>query len=343
MTVLGPVAVGELGHVQVHEHLLLDSNRAPFVGDLDKLLNHRDLAVAELAHYEQAGGGTLVEVTTPDLGRDAPGLRQIALESGVHIVMGCGFYREPYYPEWIDSVSTGELARYLVDEIAFGVDETGIRPGVIGEIGSHRSWVSAREERVFRAAGRAQRVTGLGLMTHTPPGAAAQHLALLGEEGADLRRIAVGHADTWLDLDYHRQILEQGCFVSFDHIGMRIYPDDWRARHLVALLHEGYTSQILLSTDIYSRSRLKAWGGDGYPCLIETFLPRLRELAVSDDMIHEITIVNPARFLTGDGSSGAVAAGTSERHVTLADLAQMSYGLFRPLRDDFNVPRFPTE
>jgi predicted metal-dependent phosphotriesterase family hydrolase len=300
MTVTGPIDSAELGHTQLHEHLLLDSNRAAFMGDLDKVLSHADIAVRELAEYDRVGGRTLVEVTTPDLGRDAAGLRWIAEQSSVHVVMGMGFYRWPYYPEWLDSVSTDELADMFVEEIRFGCASTGVRPGIIGEIGSHRAWVSAQEERVFRAAGRAQARTGLALMTHTPPGAAKQHLDLFADEGADLSRVAVGHADTWLDYDYHHDIAARGAYLSFDQIGLGIYPDQWAARHVARLVREGYAERILLSTDIYTRKRLKAWGGAGYGFLIEVFLPLLREAGVDEEAIEKMTVENPRRLLALD-------------------------------------------
>jgi predicted metal-dependent phosphotriesterase family hydrolase len=298
MTVLGSVPGLELGPTQVHEHLVSDSNLAWIAGDLTKLLNHPEVAVEELRGYRDAGGRSLVDVTTPDLGRDPEALRAIAEASDVYVIMGCGFYREPYYPSWLNETSTAELARRLVTEIEEGVGETGIRPGIIGEIGSHKSWVSGVEERVFRAAGRAQRETGLPVMTHSPPRAALEHLSLLRESGADPARVALGHCDSWLNFEYHEAIAKTGAFLSFDLIGHAMYPDEWRADHISELVRRGFVDQILLSTDTYTKTQLRAWGGGGYGFLRETFLPRLREKGVSDDELERITVANPARLLS---------------------------------------------
>lgn len=330
VTVLGPIQADNIGHTQTHEHLLLDSNRPEYMGDLDKVLNHPEIAIQELESYHQSGGRTLVEATPPDLGRDPRGLRRIAEASSVNIVMGMGLYREPYYPPWVDFGSTQELTELFIHEIDNGVGDSGIRPGIIGEIGSHRAWVSAREERVFRAAGRAQRERGLGLMTHTPPGAAAQQLAILDEEGTDLTKVAIGHADTWLDLDYHLSILATGAFLSFDHVGNPVYPDDWRAQQTADLIRRGFTDQILLSTDIYMRRRLKAWGGAGYGFLIDAFVPRLRDLGVQDEEIHQITVENPSRFLeVATLPEATTATSVSFQHAN--ERPSHPYGLFRPI------------
>jgi phosphotriesterase-related protein len=136
-------------------------------------------------------------------------------------------------------------------------------------------------------------------MTHTPPGAAAQQLEILIEEGADPRRIAVGHADARLDLDYHREIVAAGAFLSFDLIGLRHFPDEWRARHVAELVRQGLADHVLLSMDICQRSRLKTWGGHGYDYLISRFLPLLEEEGVDAETITHIVVANPRRFLAG--------------------------------------------
>ena len=300
MTVLGPIAGSELGHVQAHEHVFLDLGRAPYRWDYEDLLDEPAVALEELSAYRAAGGTTLCELTTPDLGRKPGALREAAQASGVHLVMGCGWYRGPYYEPGMDSQSTSALADELVREIEAGVGESGIRPGLIGEIGSDKAWLSGLEERAFRAAGRAQHRTGLALMTHTPPGAAAVQLEILAEAGADLRRVAIGHSDGLLDRSYHEAIRATGAWLSFDLIGQAAYPDERRARHLVELLSAGHLEHILLSTDICHRARLRAWGGPGYPFLIEQFLPRLAVLGVSEGQLAILTRDNPRRFLTGE-------------------------------------------
>jgi phosphotriesterase-related protein len=300
MTVKGPIGASELGVTQPHEHVLIDLSRAPFVSGFDGLLNEPRLMGDELRAYADAGGRTICDLTTIDLGRDPPGLLAASVASGVNIVMSTGWYRSPYYPEAIDRTSTAELAALMVREIEHGVGETGIRPGLIGEIGSDKPWVAAVEERVFRAAARAQAATGLGLMTHTPPGGALAQLDILLDGGADPSRIAIGHSDLLLDIDYHQEIRRRGAFVSIDLIGYSFFPAERLAEHVVSLIRAGHLAWILLSTDICFRSRLRAWGGPGYGQLREGFLPRLSRLGIGEDELRVLTVDNPRRFLAGE-------------------------------------------
>ena len=55
---------------------------------------------------------------------------------------------------------------------------------------------------------------------------------------------------------------------------------------------------VLLSQDVCSDSQLKAFGGNGYTYLTDTFLPRLRAAGVSEDEITTMTVANPRRLLT---------------------------------------------
>src|SRR5438874_348697 len=117
--------------------------------------------------YRAQGGRTIVDCTSLGLGRNARAMRRISDAAGVHIVMGTGWYREKVYPSYVQERSTRELADFMVDEIEQGAEGTDIRAGFIGEIGTDRYHITPAQERVFRAAARAQRRTGVSIWTHT--------------------------------------------------------------------------------------------------------------------------------------------------------------------------------
>src|SRR5436190_11977004 len=124
--------------------------------------------VPELTRFRAAGGSCLVDLPPIGVGRDPERLARLSAETGLHVVMGCGWYRGAYYPAeaLIDRRSVDDLAEELVREATEGVGASGIRPGIIGEIGTDKPWLSAQEERVHRAAARAARRTGLAITTH---------------------------------------------------------------------------------------------------------------------------------------------------------------------------------
>ncbi len=301
ITVRGPIRGDALGLTLPHEHLFIDLFRITRVRD--GLLNDETLAIQEAARFKAAGGGTLVEVTNHGLKRNPAGLRRVAEATGLHVVMGSGWYREPYYDhDYIARRTTADLAADFVAEIEKGEPETGIRPGIIGEIGADWSWVSPPEERVHRASARAHRQTGLAITLHaleSPVG--LQQLDLLEEEGADLRRVVVGHSDTWPDPEYHEAIARRGAYVQFDTIrGLHPYEVEKHLRLVTEFLRRGYLRQLLLSHDNCFKSHLVGYGGHGYAYLPTRFVPLLREAGLSDEQIQVILVENPRRVLSGE-------------------------------------------
>jgi len=248
-------------------------------------------------------------VTLPAIGRDPGRLRRLSEASGLHIVMGCGWYRDPYYQptDDIDRRTVNELADILVREFDEGAEGTGIRPGIIGEIGTDKPWLTAREERVHRAAARAARRTGLAVSTHavmSPVG--LRQLDVFEDEGLDPGRVVIGHADSFPDLDYFLGIVSRGAFVEFDFLGMSFTPQERYGeprlvRLLLELLDRGHGGRVLLSHDVCHNSQLAAYGGHGYTYLADTFLPGLRDAGVTDAAIQQLTVENPRRVLAYDG------------------------------------------
>jgi phosphotriesterase-related protein len=305
-TVLGPIDPDDLGFTLPHEHTQVALWHVRDRWDYWQLTRDRPLILEELAAYRDAGGRSLVDLTVPGVGRDPDWLAELARASGLHIVMGCGWYREAYYPPelLVDRRSVDDLADELVREAGEGVGEGGIRPGIIGEIGTDKPWLSALEERVHRAAARAARRTGLGLTTHGVLSAVGQaQLRVFEEEGVDPARVVVGHADSYPHLDHQLAIVERGANVEFDFLGMSFTPVE---RHgegrivelLCELLARGHVDRILLSQDVCHDAQLSRYGGNGYTYLARTFLPRLREVGVSDAEIETMTVANPRRLLS---------------------------------------------
>jgi len=181
--------------------------------------------------------------------------------------------------------------------------DSGVRPGIIGEIGTDKPWVTPAEERVHRAAARVSRRTGLAITTHSVLSAVGlAQLRIFEEEGADPGRVVIGHADSHQVLDHYLAIVERGANLEFDFIGM-----PWPTEHgnetrtielLLELLARGHADRVFLSQDVCHDNQLQRYGGSGYTYLSDTFLPRLREAGVGDAEIETITVENPRRLLT---------------------------------------------
>jgi len=184
MTVRGPVPVGALGTTLMHEHLLNDCRcwwhrpkepsrsylacepvNAGIIGELrmdpfvnldNCTLNDERLAIAELAPAVDAGLHTLVEPTGACIGRNPEALVRIAEATGLNIVMGSGYYLQASLPDGFARMSATGVADEIVRDALEGVAGTGIRVGLIGEIGISGDF-TADEEKSLRGAAEAQR------------------------------------------------------------------------------------------------------------------------------------------------------------------------------------------
>jgi phosphotriesterase-related protein len=301
-TVLGAVAPGDLGFTLPHEHTKCSLWWIENRWDYWELIGDEPRINEELAAYKALGGGTLVDVTPIGIGRDLARLARLSQATGLHIVAGAGWYRQAYYPAEarIDRRSIDDLADEIVQEFVDGP----VRPGIIGEIGTDKPWVTAQEERVFRAAARAALRTGASVTTHAVQSdVGLAQLAILEDEGLDPARIVIGHCDSHPRIEHWREIVRRGAHVQADFLGMSFTPLERAGEPKVVelistLLNEGFEKQILLSQDVCHDSQLASYGGNGYTYLQKSFLPQLAAAGVNAETIKTITVENPARLLT---------------------------------------------
>ena len=334
-TVLGPVAPSALGTTSSHEHLWMDSTPLlavhgyrsgaaaatwdasiaaearwnPGVHADNYRMTDVAAAVAELAHFTAAGGRTIVELTPPTLGRDVRRVAEIAALAGLHVIQGTGQYLAPVHAPWVAAAtSDDELVERLLIEIRDGIDDTGIRPGILGEIGTSDP-VAPAERRVLRAVAGAASASGLAISIHVHPWghegmAVLDHLTLAG---ADPTRVILGHMTTAIDQpDDLRRLADRGATLGFDLFGFdhsllgpgRWPPSDHDVVRVIAdLARDGYADRIVLGQDIGVRTRLRRWGGWGYGHLLEHVVPLLRDAGADDAAVDRMLVANPARLL----------------------------------------------
>jgi phosphotriesterase-related protein len=293
-TVLGDVEPRSLGVTSCHEHIVLGIE---YSGIEEDTLGPEHV-IPDLEVHASLGAHTIIEMTNMGLGRDASALRDISERSGLNIVCGTGYYQQSHYPSDVATSTIETMAAIMVREVTEGVDGSGVRAGVIGEIGTSPGQITVDEERVVRASARAALRTGAPVSMHTPLGdQGLAQAAILSGEGLPADRVAIGHLDLRPDPDYHAALAEMGFFVQFDTFGKSQYlSDEDRLKSVVALVDRGFEDQILLSCDISRRRYLRKYGGWGYAHLLETIVPMLRT-RVGADAVRKILVDNPARFL----------------------------------------------
>ncbi len=351
MTVLGPVDPADLGVTLPHEHIFMDftlpldapqrwklaERRFP-VTPADRALwetmismgnraflirniwNNRDALLlqdpvqmlAEVRAFKSAGGGTIVDVTSIGIGRDPQKLAEISRQSGVNVVMGSGWYRAAWHPEGHAQRSVESLTQEIVRDLTEGVDGSGIRAGIIGEVSAMDVTAGPQETaemKGIRAAGRASRLTGAAITVHQwmRDGMALNRtLNIFKEERADLSRVVIGHIDAVSGRDIPRliAILNRGVTLEFDLFGTPYYLTDPRLDHrpmadtIVALVRRGYGRQILMSHDICTKLQTQAYGGSGFDYLSTVVAPYLLKQGLSDAEVRQIMVDTPRQLLT---------------------------------------------
>jgi phosphotriesterase-related protein len=282
-------------------------------------LESMDDAVAEVMHFHRAGGDTIVDVTPKGTSADPARVRGVGRETGLNFVHGTAFYTRDSHPDRVDTSTVDDLAAEFVSDVTDGIDDTRVRAGIIGEIGTSGD-IHEQEEKVLRAGARASLETGAPVSVHPPSDRdpewppsrrALQVLDILEEEGLPLDRVVICHMDQskWLggSMKYQREILDRGAFVEFDLFGHEGYfpeaedaqPSDVdRAEYVAELVEDGYTNRLLLSQDIFLKHLRRTYGGHGYAHILTNVLPMLGGAGVPDDAVEQILTTNPQRMLT---------------------------------------------
>jgi phosphotriesterase-related protein len=333
-TTSGDVHPADLGPTSMHEHLFIDARPWYFPRasegeihgedrvDRDNIpavrwsalsfkdnlvLDDADMIRPELQCFRDAGGGGIVEMTSVGLRGDPQKVAAIADQTGVLVILGCGFFAHVSHDEAVCRSSIEELEAVIEQQVAGTGSASRVRPGTIGEIGMSAP-PEACERRVLRASARVARRYGMSVNIHVDANGryAAQHVADCAEEGLPVDRIVCGHMDEHLDESYQIQVLQTGANIALDTFGTDFYfsgvfphpTDDQRMRLLANLVDLGHEERIVVGQDVGFKSHLHRFGGFGYDHIMKRILPELKHShGVSAAAIDQILVHNPRRLL----------------------------------------------
>jgi phosphotriesterase-related protein len=313
-SVLGPLGTDALGFTLIHEHLILAAagvtqNYPEFLGE-----DYSSRVAAGLTQAKRGGIDTIVDCTTLELGRDVNLMARAARQTGVNIIACSGWWVEaPSY--FLTGVPVKQLAKAFVREISEGIAGTNIKAGIL-KAASDVGGVTAWQEKVLRAVAQAHLQTGVPIMLHSfaPGRVGERQLAILKEEGADLRRVKTDHSNDTTDIRYLTWLIEQGCYLGMDRYpGKEGLTSNERTKTLKTLIDAGYADRLLLSHDwaLVDMSMIHPEGNPpyheegrtnpyGYLYLQNVVFPQLRELGVSESVIKRLCTENPRNFLAGE-------------------------------------------
>lgn len=294
-SVLGKLEPQELGVCACHEHLYVDLSRVK--KNEDTCLQDIELVTEDLESFAALGGKAIVEVTNEGMGRDAEQLAEISRKTGLQIIASTGCYKDPFIPDDKKKWNRDQFAEWMITEIKDGIGETGIKPGVIGEIGSSLNEFKPIETELFHGAIEAAKTTKLPLSTHTTLGTCAlEQINLFQKEGLFLEKVIIGHQDLNTNDEIVLEVLNSGAFAAMDTIGKENYrADEDRIRSLLTFIEKGFEDQLLLSSDLTRKSHLKSLGGQGYDIVLRSFIPALKNHGVSGSIINKLLVANPQK------------------------------------------------
>jgi phosphotriesterase-related protein len=299
----GPIDTNDLGFTLMHEHIRV--GWGPMFQQYPELFpRDQELAraVDRLEQAKAAGVNTVVDLTPIDLGRDVTLIAEAARQSGMQVIVPTGFYYAiPFHFAFRDPA---EMTAHIVKDITEGVSTTGVRAGVIKCATEEE--MHAANERTLRASAAAHRQTGAPICTHSHPATRTglDQQRVFKEEGCDLGRIVIGHSDDAEDISYLEALIDGGSFVGMDRMGLQSpRTSEQRADMLAALVEKGYADRLTLSHDSCCnfywapQALLDQVAPDWKMTHIhERIIPLLRERNVSDQAIHQMTVLNPRRI-----------------------------------------------
>jgi phosphotriesterase-related protein len=333
-TVLGDIAPDEAGLTLTHEHVRYQYQGCEFdhnnVWDLESMA--REVGSAVRSMCRDHGFKTMVDLTPPDIGRHPELLAEVSRRSGCHIVattgfyaegMGIGFYWRRKSVDYIADVLVRDITEGMVHDNRLTPYKAGcikVATGAMGETPPLPNGlrIGPYEERIMRAAARAQKRTGAPIGTHTQPAdyvvcnPGLEMLDLLEREGADPGKIMLGHVFIKPKLEQLVQLCERGAILQVDHIGipwMHDTPeqlDEEMAVLICRLCDLGHIDKLLFSYDrFFSHGRGPITDAEpdqdntrvplGY--LFEKFAPRLEKKGFGKAELNQVLVDNPRRIL----------------------------------------------
>jgi phosphotriesterase-related protein len=335
ITVCGEISEKNLGITDIHEHILSDfsKNYEPPEETMDHseaeqkvtlnnlgkvtlnpaaikdnlILSDEQMAILELEEFRKAGGRTVVDPTTVDMGRDPLALRRIATAVNINIITSTGYYLHNYNPGKLKKMTSEVIEEEMSREIQEGIGDTGVRAGIIGEVGTSCR-IFPTEKKVLVASARVNKKLGVPVMVHVDPQKrlAMEALDILSKHGANLKKVSICHMDSnFFEDEYYKAVLRRGAYIEFDTFGEHFClhpnygPSDLdRVKALIRLIEKGHVHSLMLGCDICLKCRLRRYGGWGYDHLLNNVVPAMKRLGVSETEINIMLIENPKKYLT---------------------------------------------
>ena len=337
VTLHGRIKPEKLGKVAVHEHLHQDfrdsfkkSEHCTFDSNLrladmtphqtamarvypyhfyDNLdLTDYGAVLADLKEFKRLGGGAICEVSSSGYKRDHLHVANLSTDSGVHIIMGTSNYPTTQST----TASIEEMSNFIRSELENGFNqENQYFPGLIGEIECSYP-LTLNNRRHLEAVADQDKSVPISIHPGRHIEAPLEIVRILSEAGANEEKISMGHLDRTLLTNEQLGDFadETKCFLQFDLFGIEqsyyqmakvFMPNDgMRLNHMKYMIeNHNCADRLMISSDIWRKNRLLAYGGVGYGHILRTVTPQAIEIAKIDKNDWKMILENnPQKWLS---------------------------------------------
>lgn len=294
-TILGDIAPAELGTFNYHEHAF---QRSPLLPNDD--LDSFEKSLQEFSDLKISGFNGYLEATPFGLGRRPELVAKLSQVTGLKIVHTTGFHKLEHYRDQaqVANLKTEQKIALITKEITKGFDDTDFRAGLV-KVGVGEGSFNEFEQSSLLAAGFASKEFDVAIMVHLDQNSdAIGVLDFFENQGVNLGRVLLAHADANTDLEKLKTLLSRGAFLGFDRAvrvdGSKQEENLTLFSNLVAA---GFASQLLFGGDLARSSRYLAYGGKpGLRFLAEEYLPKLNSVA-GEAAMQKVLKENPVTWL----------------------------------------------
>lgn len=297
-TVIGQISPRDLGNTLMHEHIMIDYRDADWQKDIS--YSRQEVVQTMIPYLEKlkkAGCATFVDATPPGCGRDVLVLKECALRTGINFIVSTGAFRGKRIFSAIRQMSVTDIAKNWISEFTAGIDDTGIKPGLI-KIALDDGAISEMQKKILRAAMLTSRQTGLAIQAHIIlPETMREVLRILEADDFPVDSFIWAHADCQEDLLAMLEIGQRGIWIQLDSIGYKPYKK--HLEMLKELITVGLLERLLISQDRgwYVVGSDKGKFINPYHLLFTEFLPFCRISGLSEAIIRQLLVFNPACVL----------------------------------------------
>lgn len=319
-TVRGSIDTSHLGETLMHEHVFVLSpeimqNYPEVWGDEEERISD---AVKRLNELKSRGVSTIVDLTVIGLGRYIPRIQRVARETEINIIVATGVYTYNEVPMFFHYQGPGTvldgpeiMTDMFVRDIERGIAETEVKASIL-KCATDEPGLTPGVERILRAVAQAHRQTGVPISTHTHAHTrrGLDQQRIFREEGVDLTRVVIGHSGDTTDIDYLRELIDNGSYIGMDRFGIDVLlPFEDRVNTVAKLCELGYAERMVLSHDaacfndwLPERAIPAALPNWHFLHIHDDVIPALKSRSVTDEQIKIMLVDNPRKIFERQGA-----------------------------------------